>query len=126
MGTLRHRCYEICYENQNQSVTRLKYEAPTRRIMADAESWMAAIENRDLLNKAAAIHSRGTKRDFQSACWLKVTWDYPTVPLEAIAAHRKTTVDDVYHLLHIVMPPRDLPDQCGHTCSSRDPLWCDP
>jgi DNA-directed RNA polymerase specialized sigma24 family protein len=80
-------------------IAALRNVGESLRIMADGKSWFMAIENRELLDKAAAIHSRGTKRDFQSACWLKVTWDYPTVPLEKIAAHRKTTVDDVYHLL---------------------------
>jgi hypothetical protein len=88
-------------DNENLEVREAALEnlGTSLKNMADPRSWTEAIQNRDLLDKAAAIHSKGTKRDFQSACWLKVTWDYPTVPLEKIAAHRKTTVDDVYHLL---------------------------
>jgi DNA-directed RNA polymerase specialized sigma24 family protein len=76
-----------------------RYLGNSLTYMADATKWTKAIENRELLEKALTIHSRGGSRDFQSACWLKVSWDYPHISVEQMAAHRKTTPDDVYHLL---------------------------
>jgi DNA-directed RNA polymerase specialized sigma24 family protein len=67
--------------------------------MGDATKWTTAIENRQLLERALTIHSRGSNRDFQSACWLRVSWDHPHISVEQMAAQRRTTPDDVYHLL---------------------------
>lgn len=57
-----------------------------------------------MLEKALAIHAySGKKRDFESACWIKETWDYPDATTEQIAASRRRSVGDTQHILQKVL-----------------------
>lgn len=79
----------------------IQYLAPSLTESAVAECWTEKIHDRDVLEKALAIHANsGKRRDFESACWIKETWDYPDATSEQIAALRRRSVGDTQHILH--------------------------
>jgi len=68
---------------------------------ADEKRWTEKIHNRAMLEKALAIHANsGKRRDFESACWIKETWEYPDATTEQIAELRGRSVGDTQHILH--------------------------
>jgi DNA-directed RNA polymerase specialized sigma24 family protein len=79
----------------------IQHLAPSLTESVDAECWTEKIHDRAMLEKALAIHAySGKKRDFESACWIKETWDYPDATTEQIAALRGRSVGDTQHILH--------------------------
>jgi hypothetical protein len=48
-----------------------------------------------------AVHANSGKgHDFESALWIKETWDYPHATAEQIARLRNRSVGDTQHILH--------------------------
>jgi hypothetical protein len=69
-------------------------------LLAEGDEWARAIENRDLLKKALAIHTlSGNPHDAESGCWIQNTWENPSLSVEDIAKTRKSSVRTVYRLL---------------------------
>jgi len=79
----------------------IQHLAPSLTERADADRWTEKIHDRAMLEKALAIHANsGKKRDFESACWIKETWDYPDATAEQIAELRGRSIGDTQHILH--------------------------
>ncbi len=74
---------------------------PVNTKIRGEDRWTEKIHDRAMLEKALAIHANsGKKRDFESACWIKETWDYPDATAEQIAELRGRSIGDTQHILH--------------------------